>query len=69
VPILGAFLNIFMMCAVFYIAFSSGGATADDGKKALLIVGGWLVLGIVWFVINSVRSGRAMMHSSSPASA
>ena len=66
VPFAGAVLNIFMMLAVFYIAFSSGGSTADDGQKALLIVGSWILLGVVWFVFNSLRQGRSML-SPSPA--
>ncbi len=63
VPFAGAFLNIFMMLAVFYIAFSSGGSTADDGQKALLIVGVWVVLGVLWFVVNSARQGRSMLSA------
>jgi amino acid transporter len=66
VPVAGAVLNVFMMLAVFYIAFSAGGATADDGQKALMIVGVWILLGVAWFVINSVRQGRSML-SAPPA--
>jgi hypothetical protein len=50
-----------MMLAVFYIAFSAGGSTADDGQKALLIVGIWVVLGIVWYIWNSARQERPML--------
>lgn len=66
VPIAGAVLNIFMLLAVFYIAFTAGGATADDGQKALLIVGVWVLLGIAWYVVNSLRHGRAMMSTAPP---
>lgn len=65
VPAAGAVLNIFMMLAVFYIALSAGGASAEDGQKAILIVGVWVVLGVLWFVWNSARQGRSML--SAPA--
>ena len=67
VPIAGAALNIFMMLAVFYIAFSAGGSTADDGQKALLIVGVWVVLGVAWYVVNSLRHGRPMISPTTRA--
>ncbi len=66
VPFAGAALNIFMMLAVFYIAFSAGGSTADDGQKALVIVGVWIAIGVAWFVYNSLRQGRSML-SAPPA--
>jgi basic amino acid/polyamine antiporter, APA family len=67
VPALGAFLNIFMMLAVFYIAFSSGGNTATDGQIAIGIVAAWVVLGVAWYVVNSARHGRALISAPSSA--
>jgi amino acid transporter len=67
VPIVGAFLNIFMMLAVFYVAFSSGGSSATDGQIAIAIVAAWILVGVAWFVINSARQGRSMI--SAPTSA
>ncbi|HZU75560.1 MAG TPA: APC family permease, partial [Dehalococcoidia bacterium] len=61
VPFAGACLNIFMMLAVFYIAFQAGGSTGDDGVKALIIVGVWIAIGVLWYVVNSVRQGRSML--------
>jgi hypothetical protein len=58
-----------MMLAVFYIAFSTGGSTADDGQKALLIVGVWVAIGVVWFIWNSVRQGRSMLSAPTPQQA
>ena len=69
VPVAGAALNIFMMLAVFYVAFSQGGATADDGHKALYIVAVWLVIGVGWFIINSSRHGRGMLSVPPPGAA
>lgn len=63
VPLVGAVLNIFMMLAVFYIALSAGGSSAEDGQKAIMIVGGWVLLGVVWFVWNSARQGRSMLNA------
>lgn len=69
VPLAGAVLNIFMMLAVFYIAFASGGSTATDGQLALAIVGVWIAIGVVWFVVNSARQGRSMLSAPSAAGA
>jgi len=69
VPFLGAFLNIFMMLAVFYVAFSSGGNSATDGQIAIGIVVVWILLGVVWFVINSARQGRSLLSASPSAGA
>ena len=64
VPAAGAVLNVFMMGAVFYIAFTAGGSSADDGQKALLIVGVWIVLGAAWYIANSLRHSRPMLSAS-----
>src|SRR5579859_5569131 len=64
VPFAGAVLNIFMMLAVFYVAFSDRGDSSRDGLKALVMVAVWVLLGVVWFVWNSARQGRALLHAA-----
>jgi amino acid transporter len=56
IPGIGAAMNIVEMLAVFYIAFSEGvGTTPGNATKALLIVGLWVLLGLVWFRMNPQR--------------
>jgi amino acid transporter len=68
VPAAGAFLNIFMMFAVFYVAFHVGGSTATDGQKALAVVGVWTVVGVAWYFYNSFKQGRSMVSAPSTTS-
>jgi amino acid transporter len=58
-PGLGALMNVVEMLAVFYIAFSEGtGTTPGNAIKALLIVGAWVLAGVVWVYLNP-RKGDA----------
>ena len=56
IPAVGAAMNIIEMLAVFYIAFSEGtGTTPGNATKALMVVGGWVVLGLIWVRLNPQR--------------
>src|SRR3984893_16847404 len=53
IPGLGAAMNIVELLAVLYIAFSEGtGTTPGNAIKALVVVGVWAVIGLIWFMSN-----------------
>jgi amino acid transporter len=63
-PGLGAAMNIFEMLAVFYIAFSEGtGTTPGNAIRALLVVGVWAALGVLWVYVNpKKRAARQVVN-------
>jgi len=61
VPAIGALMNVVMLFAVVYLAFASGGATAHDAIISLLIVGVWIVIGVVWVVANPKMRGTKLL--------
>jgi len=63
IPAIGAAMNIIEMLAVFYIAFSEGtGTTPGNAVKALVVVGVWAVLGVIWARTNPKRGhARALV--------
>ena len=61
VPLLGFLANLLMLGAVVYLAISAGGASANDAVIALVIVAVWIVIGVVWFVINTRKQGNGLM--------
>jgi amino acid transporter len=64
VPGLGALMNIAMLVAVVDLAVNAGGSSASDAYKALAIVGGWVVLGVLWVLFNPAKRGQRMIDSS-----
>jgi len=54
-------MNVVMLFAVVYLAFASGGATAHDAIISLLIVGVWIVIGVVWVVANPKMRGTKLL--------
>jgi APA family basic amino acid/polyamine antiporter len=63
VPAVGTLMNISMLLAVFYLAFASGGDSAQDAIIALSIVGGWIVLGIIWVFLNPAMRGTKLLDA------
>jgi amino acid transporter len=51
-PGIGALMNLAELFGVVYLAVTAGGATAKDAYKSLAMVGGWIVLGVIWVAIN-----------------
>ena len=64
IPALGLFVNIVMILAIMIIGIQSGGVTAKAVYLALAISAGWLVLSVLYFVITSLRKGRAFLPVS-----
>ncbi len=52
IPGLGALMNLAELFGVVYLAIKAGGAAANDALKALVGVGVWLVIGVIWVVAN-----------------
>ena len=59
-------MNLAMLLAVVYLAVKAGGESASDAYKALGVVGLWIVLGAIWFVVNPGARGKKMLDSSVP---
>jgi hypothetical protein len=59
-------MNLSMLFAVVYLAVTAGGNSATDAYKALGIVGVWLALGVVWFIVNTARQGHKVTDSAVP---
>jgi hypothetical protein len=61
---------------VLYLAITAGGTASKDAYKSLAIVGGWIVIGVIWVAINpgrhhakkvvSDRTERAVTEASVP---
>jgi len=61
VPFLGVLTNVVMLVAVFYLGILGGG---DTGAASFMAIGFtilWLVLGAVFFVVNTRRRGEAVL--------
>jgi basic amino acid/polyamine antiporter, APA family len=61
VPLLGFLANLLMLGAIVYLAINAGGNTANDAVIALAAVATWVVVGVVWFVINTQKQGRTVL--------
>jgi len=64
IPALGVITNIIMVLAIFIIGIRSGGISAQATYLALGVSAGWLVISILYFVITSFRSGKAMLPAT-----
>jgi amino acid transporter len=65
VPLLGFLANLLMLGAVVYLAISAGGTSANDAMIALIIVAVWIIIGVVWFVINTRQQGSKVLTQES----
>lgn len=61
VPVLGLIGNVVMVLAIFIIGISSGGTTAQATYLGLGIAAVWLVFSVVYFVMNSRSTGKAII--------
>jgi basic amino acid/polyamine antiporter, APA family len=51
-PGIGGLMNLAELFGVLYIGFHQGGLTGKDYEKALFVVFGWVILGIIWVTLN-----------------
>ena len=61
IPALGTLMNVSMLAAVFYLAFASGGDSAQDAIIALGIVAAWIVAGVIWVLANPSMRGTKLL--------
>ena len=62
IPGLGALMNVGMLFGVVYLAVKAGGNTSKDAYKSMAIVGGWIVLGVIWVALNPRMRGKRVLH-------
>ncbi len=68
VPLLGLIANLAMLGAIAYLSLAAGGATSSNTTIAIGVDVVWLAIGGVFFVINSSRTGRALLeHQPTPS--
>jgi basic amino acid/polyamine antiporter, APA family len=67
VPGVGFLMNLAMVAGIVYLAIVSGGATANDAWIAIGIVAVWMVIGIVWVVLNPATKGQKIIGAPAEA--
>jgi APA family basic amino acid/polyamine antiporter len=63
IPGLGLITNILMVGAIFIIGITSGGTTAQATYLGLGISLVWLIISVVYFIINSRQTGKPIIPS------
>jgi basic amino acid/polyamine antiporter, APA family len=61
IPFLGLISNVVMVLAIFVIGISSGGTTAQSTYIGLVISGAWLIISVLYFVLNSRMTGTPIL--------
>ncbi|HLY27746.1 MAG TPA: APC family permease [Aggregatilineales bacterium] len=67
IPVLGLITNLGLAFGIFALNFAAGGTAATEVSIALAIAGGWLLVSVIFFVVNSRQTGRAIIPSPKPA--
>jgi hypothetical protein len=49
-----------------YLAVKAGGAAATDAYKALAIDGVWILLGVIWVVVNPGTREKKLLDHTAP---
>jgi APA family basic amino acid/polyamine antiporter len=61
IPVLGLLANLGMLAGIVIMSVSAGGSTQTDTLIALAIVGIWIVVGVVWLIVNSAASKTSLL--------
>jgi amino acid transporter len=61
IPGVGALMNLAELLGIVYLAVMAGGATANDAWIAMGVVGAWILIGIVWVVLNPATKGQKLI--------
>jgi amino acid transporter len=62
VPGVGALMNLGALIGVVYLAVKAGGNTSKDAYKSMGMVGTWIVLGVIWVMVNPAMRGAKLRH-------
>ncbi|HEX7976368.1 MAG TPA: APC family permease, partial [Anaerolineales bacterium] len=65
IPVLGLLANVVMVLTIFIVGIRSGGMSAQATYLALGISAAWLVLSVIYFVLTSLREGKAILPAES----
>ena len=66
VPIVGALMNLAMLFAVLYLGFVGSAAVKQDYLKALGADVVWIIVGIVWVLLNPKMRGSKLIDTNVP---
>ena len=66
VPIIGALMNLAMLLAVLYLGLVGTAAVKQDYLKALGADVLWIIVGIVWVLLNPKMRGSKLVDTSVP---
>jgi len=61
IPVFGFLANLLMLCGIVFLGIKAGGSTSTDAYIALAMVAVWMVIGIVWFMINTQRQKHPVL--------
>ena len=67
VPGLGMLMNIAELLGVVYLSIKAGGTTQTDTVKAIVVVILWIILGLVWVMLNPRMRGTKLFHEPPPS--
>ena len=65
-PSIGGLMNLAMLAGVVYLAVKAGGTAATDAYKALAIDGVWILLGVIWVVVNPGAREKKLLDHTAP---
>ncbi|MBI5028911.1 MAG: APC family permease [Chloroflexi bacterium] len=64
IPTLGFIVNVIMLLTIFVVGIITGGTTAQATYLALGISVAWFVMSVVYFVVTSLRHGKAIVPAA-----
>jgi amino acid transporter len=67
IPILGVITNVGLALGIFVLNFQAGGTAAQEVGIALAIAGGWLLVSVIFFLVNSRQRNVPIIPSVSTA--
>ena len=67
IPILGVITNVGLALGIFVLNFQAGGTAAQEVGIALAIAGGWLLVSVIFFLVNSRQRNVPIIPTVSTA--
>ncbi len=60
IPLLGLAANVLLFGSIFFIGLKSGGTTAQSTYVATGIAGSWLIISMIYYVLNRHKKGQTI---------